>query len=116
MKSHMKVSSAAAGMLKAKNALRSNPNCYRYLRPDDSFSNLEEKNTLHPHLIEGLSDCNYQLMTSLQREAIDSGILQGKHMILRGANGTGKTLAYLLPILNNLYNVQSEDPLGSYSL
>ena len=75
MKHHMKVSSAAAGMLKAKNAARSNPNCYRYLRPDDSFSKLEEKNTLHPHLLEGLSDCNYQMMTSLQREAIDSGIL-----------------------------------------
>ena len=27
-------------------------------------------------------------------------------MLLRGANGTGKTLAYLLPVLNNLYNVQ----------
>ena len=40
--------------------------------------------------------------------------MQGKHMLLRGGSGTGKTLAYLLPILNNLYNVQSEDPLGSY--
>ena len=39
--------------------------------------------------------------------------MQGKHMLLRGGSGTGKTLAYLLPILNNLYNVQSEDPLGS---
>jgi len=41
-------------------------------------------------------------------EAVDAGILQGKHMLLGGANGTGKTLAYLLPILNNLYNFQSE--------
>ena len=32
-------------------------------------------------------------------------------MLLRGANGTGKTLAYLLPILNNLYNVQSNNSL-----
>ena len=31
-------------------------------------------------------------------------------MLLRGANGTGKTLAYLLPVLNNLYNFQSEEP------
>ena len=27
---------------------------------------------------------------------------------MRGANGTGKTLAYLLPVLNNLYKFQSE--------
>ena len=30
-------------------------------------------------------------------------------MLLRGGNGTGKTLAYLLPILNNLYKQQSEE-------
>ena len=112
MKSHMKVSSAAATLLKARHAARSNPDRFKHLLPDDSFSGLDEPNTqLHPHLQEGLSACNYQLLTNLQREAIDSGILDGKHMLLRGANGTGKTLAYLLPILNNLYNVQSENPL-----
>ena len=29
-------------------------------------------------------------------------------MLMRGANGTGKTLAYLLPVLNNLYRHQSD--------
>ena len=29
-------------------------------------------------------------------------------MLLRGANGTGKTLAYLLPVLNRLYGYQAE--------
>ena len=28
-------------------------------------------------------------------------------MLLRGANGTGKTLAYLLPVLNRLYGYQA---------
>ena len=29
-------------------------------------------------------------------------------MIVRGANGSGKTLSYLLPILDNLYRYKSD--------
>lgn len=105
MKLHMKASSAAACMLKARYAVRADPDRYKNLMSNETFAGLETKNSLHPHLLEGLDSCNYQMLTTLQREAIDGGILQGKHMLLRGANGTGKTLAYLLPILNNLYQV-----------
>lgn len=51
MKSHMKMSSAAAGMLKAKNLVRADPSLYKFLLADDTFSGLD---SLHPHLLEGL--------------------------------------------------------------
>jgi len=37
-------------------------------------------------------------------------------MLLKGANGTGKTLAYLLPVLNNLYNYYDENLISSSTL
>lgn len=37
-------------------------------------------------------------------------------MLLKGANGTGKTLAYLLPVLNNLYNYYDENLISSKTL
>ena len=58
---------------------------------------------MHPVLQEGLEENNINSMTNLQRDAINGGILQGQSMFLRAANGSGKTLACLLPVLNNLY-------------
>ena len=62
MKSHMKMSSAAIGMLKAKNSVRADPTLYKFLLADDTFSGLD---SLHPHLLEGLQSSNYQLLTNV---------------------------------------------------
>ena len=40
MKSHMKVSAVAAEALKAKHAVRSNPDRFRHLLPNESFKGL----------------------------------------------------------------------------
>ena len=34
--------------------------------------------------------------------------MEGSSMLLRGENGSGKTLAYLLPILNQLYEDKND--------
>ena len=90
----------------AKQAKRSDASKFKYLVNTDTFcNNLHDE--LHPLLQEGLLDNNFKYLTQLQREAVDAGILKGNHILLRGGNGTGKTLAYLLPILNQLYNFQT---------
>ena len=111
MKSRLKASSAAAELIKARYKARSNADYFKYLMVDYKFDDFTEgQNSLHPFLLEGLQENNFHHLTNLQMEAIDAGILQGRHMLLGGGNGTGKTLAYLLPILNNLYNIQTEQP------
>ena len=59
---------------------------------------------MHPTLKQGLKENNFKYVTELQKQAIDEGIMESKHMIVRSTNGSGKTLSYLLPILNSLYN------------
>jgi superfamily II DNA/RNA helicase len=54
-------------------------------------------------LEESLSLNNYKYTTEIQRLALEKGILEGQNMLLNAENGSGKTLAYLLPILNQLY-------------
>ena len=83
----------------ARQANRSDSSKFKFLVSTDTFNN-SLQDDLHPFLQEGLLDNNFKYLTQLQREAIDAGILKGNHILLRGGNGTGKTLAFLLPILN----------------
>ena len=99
----MKTSTTVGSLFRARNAVRSDSDRFKHLLSTDSFDLLCEAKRLHPHLKEGLRANNFKFLTTLQREAINEGIIEGKHMLLRGANGTGKTLAYLLPVLNDLY-------------
>jgi superfamily II DNA/RNA helicase len=57
----------------------------------------------HPDLIEGLLAMNYTKPTPIQEQAIPQ-ILAGKDLIACAQTGTGKTAAYLLPILHNIKN------------
>ena len=41
---------------------------------------------------------------------MDEGILTGTNMLITGEGGSGKTLAYLLPILNSFYKQGRRDP------
>ena len=45
---------------------------------------------------------NYKYVTPIQQKVIDEGILAGQNMIITAESGSGKTLSYLLPILNHL--------------
>ncbi|MCQ2210477.1 MAG: DEAD/DEAH box helicase [Paludibacteraceae bacterium] len=56
---------------------------------------------LEPSLMDGLSAMNFQDMTPVQEQAIPL-ILEGKDIIACAQTGTGKTAAYLLPLLNKM--------------
>lgn len=52
-------------------------------------------------LLEGLAVMNYEQMTPIQEKAIPV-IMDGKDIIACAQTGTGKTMAYLLPLLDRL--------------
>lgn len=79
-----------------------------------SFSSLG----LHPTLSEQLKErLGFEVPTMVQAQAIPV-ILSGKHVLVNAATGTGKTAAYLAPIIHHL---QQRDPRvqrsdGTYAL
>lgn len=58
-------------------------------------------NTLKPYLQEAWEKSGFQQPTSIQEAAIPM-ILEGKNLIAESPTGTGKTLAYLLPLLDKM--------------
>jgi superfamily II DNA/RNA helicase len=63
---------------------------------------------LHPLLIQALEARNITHLTDLQHKALPS-LLGGKNCLLLGEPSSGKTLAYMLPILQNLYELGLQD-------
>lgn len=55
----------------------------------------------HPGLQEGIEASNYETATPVQEQVIPA-ILAGKDLIASAQTGTGKTAAFLLPIINRL--------------
>lgn len=62
---------------------------------------------LHPSLIEGLSAMSFKEPTPIQKQTIPL-ILEGHDVLGCAQTGTGKTAAFLLPILHNLTVSPSE--------
>ncbi|MCM3694417.1 DEAD/DEAH box helicase [Neobacillus niacini] len=58
-------------------------------------------NNLSPFLQENWEKSGFQQPTSIQETAIPL-VLEGKDLIAESPTGTGKTLAYLLPLLNKI--------------
>ena len=56
---------------------------------------------LHPDLLDGIDALNFKSATPIQEKAIPL-ILQGKDLIGVAQTGTGKTAAFVLPILNEI--------------
>ena len=56
---------------------------------------------LHDDLLSGIDAMNYQQATPIQEQAIPK-ILEGKDLIACAQTGTGKTAAYLLPLLDKI--------------
>ena len=46
-------------------------------------------------------------VADIQKMAVDAGILEGKKMLLHSESGSGKTLAYLMPILESMYKLDN---------
>src|SRR4051812_33145681 len=56
---------------------------------------------LHPDLIRGLKDLGFTRPTPIQADAIPPAV-QGRDVLACAMTGSGKTVAFLLPILNQL--------------
>jgi ATP-dependent RNA helicase RhlE len=56
---------------------------------------------LHPHLVRATRELGYQTPTPIQAQAIPP-ILDGRDVIASAQTGTGKTAAFLLPVLHRL--------------
>jgi len=60
---------------------------------------------LHPNILKGIKDLGYERPTPVQQEAIPH-ILKGGDVIACAQTGTGKTAAFVLPILHRLLSVE----------
>lgn len=61
----------------------------------------------HPQLLEGIDASGYENATPVQEQVIPP-ILEGRDIIASAQTGTGKTAAFLLPVMNNLLTEPSE--------
>lgn len=64
---------------------------------------------LNKQLLNAVADYGYETPTNIQRKAIPA-ILSGQHVMGIAQTGTGKTAAYLLPLLKNLSHAQDKHP------
>ncbi len=58
---------------------------------------------LHPTLLRGVEDLGFDSPTPIQSEAIPHA-LEGRDLLACAATGSGKTAAFLLPVLHHLLN------------
>ncbi len=63
-------------------------------------------------LLEGIDATGYETATPVQEQVIPL-ILEGKDLIASAQTGTGKTAAFLLPILHKLINVPENDHINA---
>jgi ATP-dependent RNA helicase RhlE len=63
---------------------------------------------LHPNLIQGIKDLGFTRPTPIQADAIPPG-MQGRDLLACATTGSGKTAAFLLPILHKLI----DEPRGT---
>lgn len=65
-----------------------------------------------PELLEGIDASNYETATPVQEQVIPP-ILQGKDVIASAQTGTGKTAAFLLPVMNQLLKNHVDGRIGA---
>ena len=68
-----------------------------------------------PALLEGIEASNYETATAVQEQVIPP-ILSGRDVIASAQTGTGKTAAFLLPVMNQLLLHPVTDSVGALIL
>lgn len=66
----------------------------------------------HPSLLEGIETFNYEMATPVQQQVIPP-IMAGKDVIASAQTGTGKTAAFLLPVMNHLLKNHVDGQVGA---
>ena len=66
----------------------------------------------HPDLLEGIEASNYENATPVQEQVIPT-ILAGKDLIASAQTGTGKTAAFLLPVIHRLLTNHVDGQVGA---
>jgi superfamily II DNA/RNA helicase len=79
---------------------------YSYLNTQSRFAGLGDR--IHSDLKHSLEVNNYEYMTEIQDKAVKAGLLEGENLILTSETGSGKTLSYLLPIMNQLFHYKDK--------
>ena len=67
---------------------------------------------LDERLLEGIDATDYQIATPVQEQVIPH-ILSGKDIIASAQTGTGKTAAFLLPIIHKIINAPNHDHINA---
>jgi superfamily II DNA/RNA helicase len=66
----------------------------------------------HPNLLEGIEASNYENATPVQEQVIPP-VMAGKDVIASAQTGTGKTAAFLLPLMNRLLENHEDGKVGA---
>ncbi len=66
----------------------------------------------HPSLLEGIETFNYETATPVQEQVIPP-IMAGRDVIASAQTGTGKTAAFLLPVMNRLLQNHVDGQVGA---
>ena len=66
----------------------------------------------HPNLLEGIGASNYETATPVQEQVIPP-IMEGRDVIASAQTGTGKTAAFLLPVMHRLLNNHVDGQVGA---
>lgn len=69
----------------------------------------------HSSLLEGIDSSGYQTATPVQEQVIPI-IMEGKDLIASAQTGTGKTAAFLLPVMNHLIGNSHSDKVSGLIL
>ena len=65
---------------------------------------------VHPHLLAAIKELEFEELTEIQQGVLQPG-LEGKNIAGVAQTGTGKTIAFLLPILSRIFaNPATKDP------
>lgn len=65
-----------------------------------------------PLLLEGIEASNYEIATPIQEQVIPP-IMEGRDIIASAQTGTGKTAAFLLPVMNHLLSHHVDGQVGA---